>query len=311
MTAISWATPSLREPVLAMLRSGRINAIQLDIKDERGIVGYDSKVPLARAIGAVQPSYDIGEAVREIHAMGGRVIGRIVAFRDPVLARYAWAHGGRDEVIQTPDGQPYAGYGGFTNFSNPVVRDYNIDLAVEAADAGMDDILYDYVRRPDGPLETMRFPGMKGGAQGQIVSFLAEARAALEPTGTFLGASLFGIAAFNPDEVAQDVARIARNVDYVAPLLYPSHWAPGSYGIANPSAEPRAITEKALRHFEELAKGSGARIVPWLQDFSLGGYTYGPRQVRAQIEAAKDVGVPEWIFWDAGVTYSTAGYPRG
>ena len=85
MTAISWAVPSLREPVLNMLRSGRINTIELDLKDESGIVGYDSKLPFANQIGAVDPSYNIAEAVKQIHDLGGRVVGRIVAFRDPVL----------------------------------------------------------------------------------------------------------------------------------------------------------------------------------------------------------------------------------
>ncbi len=212
MTAISWQTPSLREPVLALLRSGQINTVELDLKDESGVVGYDSKVPLALQIGAVKPSYELRQAVKQIHELGGRVIGRIVAFRDPILAQWAWENGRREQVIQAPGGDRYSGYGGFTNFSHQAVRDYNIDIAVEGATAGVDDILYDYVRRPDGPLETMVFPGLRGGAQSSIVSFLAEARAALEPSGAFLGASLFGIAAFRPQDVAQDVPRIARNV---------------------------------------------------------------------------------------------------
>ena len=313
MTAISWAVPSLREPVLNMLRSGRINTVELDLKDESGIVGYDSKLPFANQIGAVDPSYKIAEAVKQIHDLGGRVVGRIVAFRDPVLARYAWDHGHHEQVIQAPGGGPYlgSGYGGFTNFADPAVRKYNIDLAVEATNAGVDDILYDYIRRPDGPLSTMVFPGLRGGAQRSIVSFLGDARTALDPSGAFLGASVFGIAAYHPDEVAQDVTRMARNVDYIAPLIYPSGWGPDSFGIPNPALEPAKVTTKSLDRFQLLMKGSGARLVPWLQDFSLNGVTYGPRQVRAQQTAAEADGVNEWIFWNPNVTYSTAGYPKG
>jgi hypothetical protein len=313
MTAISWAVPSLRDPVLRMLRSGRINTIELDLKDESGIVGWDSKLPFANQIGAVDPSYKIAEAVKQIHDLGGRVVGRIVAFRDPVLAKYAWDHGHHEQVIQAPGGGPYlgSGYGGFTNFADPAVRRYNIDLAVEATKAGVDDILYDYIRRPDGPLSTMVFPGLRGGAQRSIVSFLGDARTALDPSGAFLGASVFGIAAYHPDEVAQDVARIARNVDYVAPLLYPSGWGPDSFGIPNPAQEPAKVTKKSLDRFQLLMQGSGARLVPWLQDFSLNGVTYGPPQVRAQQIAARADGVNEWIFWNPNVVYSTAGYPKG
>jgi hypothetical protein len=309
MTAISWATDSLREPVLDMLRSGRINTVELDLKDESGVVGYDSKLTIANRIGAVQGHYRLADAVREIHDLGGRVVGRVVAFRDPVLAAYAWDHGDREQVIQSRGGGLYQGYGGFTNFADPVVRRYNIDVAVEAARAGVDDILYDYIRRPDGPLDTMVFPGLRGGAQSSIVSFLGEARKALDPTGAFLGASVFGIAAFRPEEVAQDVPRMARNADYIAPLIYPSGWGEGSYDVPDPARAPGRITQQSLEHFKELVRGSGARIVPWLQDFSLHGVTYGPREVKAQRAAARAEGIDEWIFWNPNVRYSTQGYP--
>jgi hypothetical protein len=310
MTAISWATPSLRGPVLAMLKSGEINAIELDLKDESGIVGYDSHLPFAKEIGAVQPEYQLEKTVAEIHRFGGRVIGRVVAFRDPVYATWAWEHGRRDEVIQSPDGGEYKGYGGFTNFANPAVRKYNMDIAVEAGERGVDDILYDYIRRPDGPLDSMVFPGLRGGAQRSIVDFLGEVRDRLVPTDTFLGASLFGIAAFDPAEVAQDVRGIARNVDYVAPLIYPSHWGPGTFGLPDPESAPRATIEDSVKMFQEQVKGSGARVVPWLQDFSLR-VPYGRTEVCAQLAGARAAGVREFIMWDANVTYTTASCLKG
>ncbi len=310
MTAISWRVDYLREPVLQMLRDGLINTIELDLKDESGVIGYDSELEFAKRIGAVQPEYDLEEAVAQIHALGGRVMGRIVAFRDPIHAKYAWDHGDRNQVIQTPDGQPYAGYGGFTNFANPVVRQYNMDIAKEAAQRGVEDIIYDYIRRPDGPLDTMKFPGLKGGAQRSIVAFLGDVREELEPTGTFLGASLFGVAAFRPQDVAQDVRNMARNVDYIAPLIYPSHWGSGIFGIADPESEPRKVIQESVRIFNEQVEGTGARIVPWLQDFSLR-VAYGPKEVCAQIKGAQDEGVGEWIMWDALVTYTEASCLRG
>lgn len=308
MTAISWRVDELREPVLDMLRRGQINTIELDLKDESGVVGYDSEVPFARRIGAVRPEYDLAQAVAEIHRLGGRVVGRVVAFRDPIHAEYAWENGMRDQVVQDPAGNPYAGYGGFTNFSHPAVRDYNVAVAKEAADAGVDDILYDYVRRPDGPIETMKFPGLRGTASNSIVTFLRDAHNALEPNGTFIGASLFGIAAFQPRDIAQDVPAIARVVDYVAPMLYPSHWGPGSYDLPDPDSQPYETVLASTLHFQELTKGTGARVVPWLQDFTLR-HEYGPEEVRAQIDAAAEAGVSEWIMWDASVRYTQAAYP--
>ena len=303
VTSYAWADPTLRRGIMALIREGRINAVELDLKDEAGEVGWNADVPLARRMGSALGVFDLGKAVRELHARGIRVIGRLVCFRDPIHAAAAWRAGRRDEVVQTPSGGPYAGYGGFTNFASPAVRRYNIAIAVAAARLGVDDVLYDYVRRPDGPLSTMRFPGLRGTPERSIAAFLHETRIALARTNVLLGASVFGVAATRPTEVAQDIPAIAREVDYVAPMLYPSHWAPGEYRVADPNGEPYAIVRRSLADFRRKTTGTGARVVPWLQDFSLG-RTYGPAEVQAQIAAARDAGVDEYLLWDAGVTYT-------
>ena len=58
-----------------------------------------------------------------------------------------------------------------------------------------------------------------------------------------------------------------------------------------------------------------ATVIPWLQDFSLG-ITYTEHHVRAQIKAARDRGIDEWILWDPKVTYTVGALdpikpPRG
>jgi len=303
VTSYGWADRTLRAGVLSLIAQHRINAIEIDLKDESGIIGFGAPIALGRRVGAVQHIYDLDQVIGLMHAKGIRVIGRIVCFRDPLLAAGAWTAGDRSEVIQTPGGQPYAGYGGFTNFANPAVRRYNIDIALAAARAGIDDVLYDYVRRPDGPRSSMVFPGLRGTPERAIVEFLSETRLALRPYGTYLGASVFGVAATRPDEVAQDIPSMGRQVDYVAPMVYPSHWGQGEYNVANPNAEPYKIVLRSLRDFSRDLKGTGARVVPWLQDFSLG-VAYGPSEVRAQIDAARKDGIPEFMLWDPAVTYT-------
>ena len=303
VTPHAWADDTLRRGVLDLVEANKVNAIELDLKDESGLIGWNAPVPYGKRIGAVENVFDLEKAVEQLHAKGVRVIGRLVCFRDPIHAQAAWRAGRRDEVVQTPDGQAYAGYGGFTNFANPVVRKYNIDVAVEAAKLGVDEILYDYIRRPDGPLSSMRFPGLSGPADRAIVEFLEQSRDALAPTEALVGASVFGVAATRPEEVAQDIPAMARTVDYVAPMVYPSHWGPGEYGVANPNGEPYAITRRSLADFAAKTKFTGARVVPWLQDFSLG-WDYGPAEVAAQIRAARDAGMDEFILWDPGVTYT-------
>ena len=303
VTAYAWANDALRQGVLDLVRAKKINAVELDLKDEAGEVGWASGVPLAKQIGSQLRIYDLKNALDRLHGLGVRVIGRIVCFRDPIHARAAWEAGRRNEVVQSADGGPYAGYGGFTNFASPAVQRYNIALARAAAELGVDEILYDYVRRPDGPLSSMRFPELQGTPEAAIVRFLRESRKALAGTSVLLGASVFGVAATRPKEVAQDIPAMAREVDYIAPMLYPSHWGPGEYGVADPNGQPYAIVRASTTDFVRQVRGSGARIVNWLQDFSYG-RDYSSQEVRAQIKASRDAGVDDFILWDAAVEYT-------
>lgn len=305
VTAAGWAHEPTRAHVLSLVDRGLVNVVELDLKDEGGVVGYDSRVELGRRIGAVQPSYVLRDAVRELERRGARVIGRVVAFRDPILAGWAWASGQRDWVAQTASGGMLGAYGGFTNFANAEVRAYNVAIATEAAAAGVDDILWDYVRRPEGDLASMRFPGIVGTPVDSIVGFLEDARAELREHCAQQGASVFGVAADRPDEVGQDAARMARHLDYVAPMVYPSHWARGEYGVADPNRQPYDIVRASLEVFRTRLQGTGVPLVPWLQDFSLG-HRYGPAEVRAQIDAARDLGITSWLLWNPGARYTDA-----
>jgi hypothetical protein len=120
---------------------------------------------------------------------------------------------------------------------------------------------------------------------------------------------VYGVAATRPEETGQDVRKLARAADYISPMVYPSHWAPGEYGVGNPNAQPYQIVKRSLRDFIRQTRGSGALVIPWLQDFSLG-LRYGRAEVCAQLQAARDVGIEEWLLWDPHVTYTMAPQPR-
>jgi hypothetical protein len=307
-TALAWGDPQLHAGVQALVDSHQVNAVELDLKDESGIVGYDSAVPLAKEIGAVQPSYSLSAAVADLHARGVRVVGRVVAFRDPVLAKAAWARGNKDWVVQDAAGQPLGAYGGFSNFANPDVQAYNLAIAEEAARAGVDEILWDYVRRPEGPLSSMAFPGLQGSVADAISGFLGKGQALLRPLKVLQGASVFGIAATRPDQVGQDVPAIARHTDYVAPMLYPSHWNRGEYGVADPNRQPYDIIKASLADFVAEVAPTGRPVAPWLQDFD-DGVPYGDAEVQAQITAANELGVQSWFLWNPDTQYTASALP--
>lgn len=305
VSSVGWASEKLRGQVMKMAREGRINAVQLDIKDEAGIIGYNSQVPLARKIGATRGHYDPRKVIQQLHQMDIQVIGRIVAFRDPVLGKASWQAGKRDRLVQTSDGKPYGAHYGpmsFTNHANPEVRQYNMGLAVEAARLGFDDILYDYVRRPDGPLSSMRFPGLKGSVEDSIARFMGETRRAIRPHGAFLGACVYGIAATRPKEIGQHIPKIGEHADYVAPMVYPSHWGPGEFGLENPGAEPYKTVLASVQTFHKVLAGTSTQVIPWLQDFSMG-ESYGTAEVRAQIDASAKAGSPSFLLWNAANRY--------
>jgi hypothetical protein len=311
VSAAAWAHDELRQGVLDMIDEGRIDTVQLDLKDEGGEIGYDSQVPLARKIGAAKAIYDLEDALADLKGRGVFVVGRMVAFRDPILAKAAWEQGSPDWVIQTSDGQPHPSYGqGFTNFAHPDVRQYNIDVALEAAAAGVDDILWDYIRRPEGSLDEMVIPGLVDPPEVVVADFLGEAFPQLRAMGVYQGASVFGIAAARPGPVAQDMPKIGRQSDYVAPMVYPSLWVSGEYRVPDPVGMPREIVRASLLDFQEKLEGTGTAIFPWLQDFNYR-RVYGPDEVRAQICGAADIGIDGFLMWSPYVRYNATGVDPG
>lgn len=310
VTGAAWAYAPLRTPVLALIKAKKINAVELDIKDEEGVINYASQVPLARAAKATFGYYDLRKVTAQLHRLGVRVIGRIVAFNDSKLASYAEARGKRGWFIQNPDGMKYLyGYSkaGFTNFANPDVRKYNQDIAVEAVKGGFDDIVYDYVRRPDGDIAGMRFPGLKGAPEDAIASFLAETRARIRPLGGSLGAAAFAQAATRYAATAQNIPKMAKYLDVVIPMNYPSHWNPGEYGVPDPYVGAYDIVFRSLKDWRKAVKGTGCVVVPWLQDEDYKG-RYDAAKVREQIKGARDNGIQGWLMWSAGATYTAAAY---
>jgi hypothetical protein len=276
-----------------MAMDTELNALMIDLKDESGLVWYDTANPTAIDVGAAHAAYDLQSVVGKAHANGLYVIGRLVVFNDPVAA----VRMPEMAVWDTATNSPYEANGQyFLDPTDPAARKYGIDLAVEACNAGVDEVQFDYVRFPDNRRESAVFDG---GVSPEtrltaITSFLSEAVSTLRPLGCAVAADVFGYLtkAIDDGGIGQRWEDIAGIVDVVSPMLYPSHYDDGWYGYDNPNDYPAEMIDKALT--DGMGRLANQVVVrPWLQDFG-----YDASQVRAEIDSAESHGLG-WMLWNA------------
>ena len=295
-------SPDLVWPLLDWAWEAGINTIVLDLKAEDGYLSWESNIPLAQEIGAnLAKIRDLPAFVAEAHDRGFWVAGRIVVMNDQWLykARPEWA-------VPGFDGGAYS----FMDPANENVWAYNIDIAKEAVAAGVDEIQFDYIRYSEHLRDG--YNGKDTTAEyrtGNINNFLRRAMEELKPLGVVVGADLFGlttsVAEGDDMEIGQDYRAVMEIVDYVAPMVYPSHYATWTYGIENPNAAPYDTVYNSMSRALERTQGLPIeKHRPWIQDFSMGGITYGPSEVMAQVQALKDLGIESFMLWDPSNKYT-------
>jgi len=300
--------------LIDVARKTEVNALVLDVKDDRGYVLYRSSVPLAREIGADTTLPVSATRIRAIldtmRANGIFPIARIVVAKDPILAdaKHEWA------VLRCADGKPWLDEDG-KPWLDPHQRGvwrYAADLAAEAVGLGFSEVQFDYVRFPEQRLSPEScFPLAKGRARDQVIrEQLGYLKERVTPLGVPMAIDVFGLTTTDSTDmgIGQRWEQFADQADVVLPMTYPSHYTSGMYGLANPNASPYATIDHALRD----AKARNAHvahpplIVPWYQDFTRGDPPYGVPQIRAQMQAGYDNGVRSWILWNPGSKYTVA-----
>ena len=200
---------------------------------------------------------------------GVYLIGRLVVFQDPELAE-ARPH----LAVRTADGSVWRTSAGhaWTNPYDKRVWAYNLAVAKAAAKAGFDEIQFDYVRFPsDGDVSAAVYRGGPHGASGWVIAdFVHYAAKRLRRLGVRVSVDVFGLSATRDLGVGQVPRRLARYVDAIYPMVYPSHYASGEHGLADPSAVPGLTVSRSLLDFQRALRGRKAKLIPWLEDFSLG-----------------------------------------
>ena len=290
-----------------------VNALVIDVKDDRGYVLYRSRVPLAREIGADSVATMRGDRIRAVldtmRAHGIYPIARIVVMKDPLLAsrKPAWS------IKRGRDGKPWLDKTG-KPWLDPHQRgpwQYAVDLTCEAIHLGFSEVQYDYVRFPDEKriVTEAVFPLAQGRDRASVIrDQLRFLRGSLRPLGVPITADVFGLTTSDSTDmgIGQLWEKFVDAVDVVLPMTYPSHYSRGNYGLRRPNAAPYQVIDRALRDAKRRSEGiaNAAKVIPWYQDFTLGPPAYGPAQVRAQMQAGYDNGIHDWILWNPSSRYT-------
>ena len=306
-----WAaqSPKRMRELIAIADSTEINGLVIDMKDEFGLNFASADPALRKNAGNSGKVRDLPALLDTLKAHRIVPIARIVVFKDSVTARVhpEW-------TIRRPDGSQWRDKKGVT-WVNPYHRelwDYNIRVAEELARLGFEEIQFDYIRFPEPyrSLPPQVFPGQNGlSKQDALAQYLALARQRLNALGVRSTADIFGLVTTVPGalEVGQAWEKVAPATDVLLPMVYPSHYPHGSFGLARPNAEPYQVIKVAITSAHErddkLAITAPEHVRPWLQAFTLGAPAYGPEQLQAEKQATYDAGYDGWVMWNPGSRY--------
>ena len=313
MTSWVAGTASVRERVLRLVEDTEINALVIDIKDSTGKVAFRVDNELINSYDVTENRIpNIREFIRSLNERGIYVIGRISVFQDPYLAE---RH--PELAVRTnTDGGVWKDHKGlsFLDVTNETVWNYITELALESYDVGFDEINFDYIRYPsDGDMSTIEYNlDQEYTRADNVEKFFKHIDKEVRQKGIPTSADLFGMTTTHTKDlnIGQILEKTLPYFDYVAPMVYPSHYPKGWRGYAKPATEPYNIVHTAMKGGVERAEAmgySGDRLRTWIQDFNLGA-TYTADMVRAQIQASYDAGVDSWMVWDAANTYTRDAY---
>lgn len=302
------------EHYIELANKTEINSYVVDIKDDDGYVGYESQVPEVQAHGTWKKKYNADNVLKAFHDNDIYVIGRLVVYKDPLYSLKR-----PDLAIKDVNGKVWKDRDDLSwlNPYNKEVWDYTISIAKEAVAKGFDEIQFDYVRFPSDGKKRMDFSGVTQEKYQAICEFLAYAKEQIPEVP--ISADIFGIVLESPADtegIGQYLEEIGKDIDYICPMVYPSHYALGQIvnkiKFPKPDLDPYGVVYNSLvKGKNRIAQVPGykAGVRAYLQDFTAswigkGNYQeYGAEQVRQQIQAVYDAGFEEWILWDAKNTY--------
>lgn len=312
MTSWVGGTEKLRAPLIDLIEKTELNSIVIDIKDYTGKISFAVENPTLKAFNSSENRIlDIKEFIGRLHSKGIYVIGRISSFQDSYLVHthpeYAVKSASTGAVWKDFKGVSWLDVG-----AKPV-WDYLVAIGNEAYADGFDELNFDYIRFPsDGNMKDIMYPFSEGKVKSvALAEFFAYLDTSFRPRGIPISADLFGMTTSNKDDlgIGQLLEPALEHFDFVAPMVYPSHYPPGFMGFAKPAEKPYEVITYAMQKGIDranIATTSPLKLRPWLQDFSIGTTDYTPEMVRAQKKATYDVGLTSWMMWNAANHYTAS-----
>ncbi len=309
------------EKILGIAVATEINTLVIDVKDDNGLMTYKSNIAMVEQVEA-----DKNPRIKDVKALMELLkeyniypIARIVAFKDKNFASHR-----TDHAIQLKAGGVWRDNKGvaWVNPYDKFVWNYNIAIAKEAVLNGFKEIQFDYIRFPDNAKKynpITDFPGRDGRAKDEAIEdFLEYAKQELESYKVNLAADVFGVITKSwddkPEDIGQTWRKMGKSIDYMCPMIYPSHYSTGWYGYQVPDQEPYGVLAGALKEAIErnASLENPPAIRPWIQGFTaswIKGYIkYNPKEVREQILAGKELGINEYLVWNASNVYDPLAY---
>lgn len=322
MTSWVASTKDWRERLVDFIDTSEINSVIIDVKDYSGMIAFDTGDKFIKDIGSQEVRIkDLREFINYLHERDIYTIARITVFQDPV-----YAENFPDVAVHTKNGNLWKDRNGLM-YIDPGAREfwyYITRVAKASENVGFDELNFDYIRFPsDGNMNDIAFPVSDRVIEQGIVAssspyeivltgFFKYLRKELKDVGVPMSADVFGMTTTNTDDlnIGQVLESIDPYFDYIAPMVYPSHYPPDFQGLANPAAHPYEVVHFSMSEAVArllAASSSPSKLRPWLQDFDLGAI-YDAEKIRAQKQAVYDAGLTSWMMWDASNKYTREAY---
>lgn len=305
LTARSAGSKQKLNETIELIENTQLNAVVIDTKNARGKVLYDSNIDLVDKLDLEDNRLgDVPAMIEKLHQKDIYVIARQTVFKDSVLAEKR-----PDFALKNKQGGIWRNKNGlaWVDPSKRRVWNYNVKLAKEAIKLGFDEVNFDYVRFPtDGDLSNIKFENKsKNQPKHKIMEeFFAYLEQNLSDEPAAISVDFFGIVMERDSGgiIGQRMQDVVDKVDFVSPMMYPSHYPKGHIGLANPGKYPKKVLENGLEQGEDYFENSQAKLRPWIQAFSLN-YNYDKHKLNQQINMVDKFTDAGWLLWDARNTY--------